>query len=89
VKAGPARDDIYYQIIDRSEHRRTFSYAAWCRTGGKLYPYVALETSTVEETLSAVAEASEVPEAAWIELAALFLDKLKDLEKFVYDEDAE
>ena len=84
VKAGPKFDDIYVQIIGRSENRR-FCYALWRTEGKYLFPHPTMKSWTVLESADALAESSGVPETAWLELATLFLSQLKDSEKFVYE----
>lgn len=86
VRADVMRDDIYYQVIGRSERRR-FSYAAWRTDGPHLVPYVSMDAWTVGESLDALAESSGVARTSWQQLARLFLAGLKPAEKFTYEDD--
>lgn len=71
------RNDLYHQIIGRSEGRK-WKYAAWQRANGLLHPYVWADDDTPEEAMEPLAESSGVPAEAWMELAALFLGHPKD-----------
>lgn len=81
VHGSVERNDLYYQIIGRSAARK-WKYAAWQRANDLLHPYVWAEGDTPEEAMELLAESSDVPAEAWMELAELFLGHLKDDKKF-------
>ncbi len=70
------RDDIYHQIIGRSERRRG-AIAAWRDDGKWLVPYLVMHNWTAEETLDLIATNSGVPAQAWKDLTSEFLVELR------------
>ncbi|MGW3788452.1 hypothetical protein ACWD5Z_27995 [Micromonospora chokoriensis] len=75
IKAGPSFDDIYIQILLRSERRR-WGCTVWRNEGNRLYPELVGESWTFEDGMELHVRASGVPEAGWRQLAELFLDSL-------------
>jgi len=86
VRGSVERNDLYYQIISRSE-RRNWKRAVWQQEVGMFHPYVWVEEDTPEEALDLLAEDSDVPVDSWMDLAALFLGHLKDEEKVRFSQD--
>lgn len=74
IKAGPAFDDIYVQIMQRSDGRR-WGMTRWRMGRGEMIPEMA-QDSTVGEMLESLSTRSGVPEEAWRHLGRLFLDAL-------------
>lgn len=74
VKAGPAQDDIYYQIMGRSENRQGPSLAYW-EVGRTLRPQPVGEW-TMDEADDSLRDSYGLPLSAWVDLARLFCDDL-------------
>lgn len=75
VKAGPATDDIYVQIMLRSASR-VHKLAAWRIEGYLICPELVHESWTLDDTLEELADASGVSEAGWRQLGTDFLKRI-------------
>jgi hypothetical protein len=76
VRADQTRNDIYYQIIGRSERRNGGHLAAW-DVGRWLEPYFHGQW-TVDDAADLMPTYTGVPWDGWLELAKLFVAGFSD-----------
>jgi len=74
VKAGPERDDIYFQIMGDSASRRPPGIALW-NVGRMLRPELT-EGWDMADARDLLVQFYGIPVEAWVELARAFTDRL-------------